>query len=49
MALSYLSLNTYQNQLEPRNISKQVIFLMANVIDAWKYLSVFIVNIKQKD
>lgn len=39
VALSYLSLNTYQNQLEPHNNSKQVIFLMATVIDAWQWLS----------
>lgn len=36
-ALSYLSLNTYQNQLELHNISKQVIFLMVSVIDAWQW------------
>lgn len=36
-ALSYLSLNTYQNQLEPHSNSKQVIFLMTIVIDAWQW------------
>lgn len=39
VALSYLSLNTYQNQLELHNNSKQAIFLMANVIDAWQWVS----------
>lgn len=39
VALSYLSLNTYQNQLDRHNNSKQVIFLMVDVIDAWQWVS----------
>lgn len=36
VALSRLSLNTYQDQLDLRKFSKQAIFLIANVADAWQ-------------
>lgn len=47
VALSYSSLNTYQNQLVLRNNSKQVVFLMAHIMDACH--SAFPLNMKQKD
>lgn len=50
VSVSCLSLNTYQHQLEPHENSKQVIFLMADVIDAWQRDSeCFFVNVKQRD